>query len=842
MERCLDDPQCAQCLTAANATVGFPHTVPEYFALDRAASRAYEVGFFQALQSTASCSTTSTSPGIFYPALFELYDVASCLAYRMDVGACLLHEYTCFVDSDCRQCLAALFDAAATDGANGTKAEAFRSPACTAANLELLDTLETNCGAFPRCAFYKHHCASLPECALCLSTLGAGNGAEAARQCPGSTQPSARAIDDVVQNCITSSAVACSFWRQRCNSNADCGVCLASLGSGGSAAAIATEWSTPACSRASQNDVTMNYLNLLTRGCPGISTCRLVITACVDFAGETCIACLNGSAPPSQAAVCASLISQQDFAIDTACQLCPESVHTINAIVFATAMVGGASAAACLAVAMAIVAHSRDRVSMRDRIVVGLMLTNALYSTANTIPLNALHSGIVDCGRLAMSFEAIRFGRALWFCGKYGLVSFELFIMLASIRALQRGISAVSRRAEAAMHTVCWCLAVTAFAVFCALCARIDTDGYAVSMENEAYTNAYNHAGANDDLDDDVPSVAASFSFENGRREYDALVRDMLVAWDALVGLAVVLWIVLRVMHHHALRILRSEVVAASEAQARDVWAGTRRSGWEAKHRLLEAHRNAFNEVAKPLEPYIAVFVLFAAPAFVMSTTFCTNHSGAIATGGTGSVSSAGVSTDFTFETCDVWCEFVLAFRSLAVVAVYLVSRERRAELVAVRSTCRKLSVRAAKCIMCASPTHSLLDHDHGQDHDDEIELHTLARQSYNVGVNNAIVAAAAAAPTDSPWHIYECDIAVVRVLGKGAYGEVWEGRFKSDGSKVAIKVILSSADDDENGDAADFKANKDFHKECESLRRIDSPHRSSFMALALPQVATVSS
>ena len=66
----------------------------------------------------------------------------------------------------------------------------------------------------------------------------------------------------------------------------------------------------------------------------------------------------------------------------------------------------------CLVVVATIVAYGHDRVSMRDRIVVGLMMANVVYSTANAIPLNALRTGVVDCGRLAMSFDAIRFRRA----------------------------------------------------------------------------------------------------------------------------------------------------------------------------------------------------------------------------------------------------------------------------------------------------------------------------------------------------------------------------------------------------------------------------------------------
>lgn len=125
------------------------------------------------------------------------------------------------------------------------------------------------------------------------------------------------------------------------------------------------------------------------------------------------------------------------------------------------------------------------------------------------------------------------------------------------------------------------------------------------------------------------------------------------------------------------------EVDTAAQAEAVDVWAVTRRSAWGAQRHLLEARREAFKEVAKPLEPYIAVFVVFAVPAFVMSTSFCRDNSGATSGGTSSTVGGAGATTTLTYGTCDVWCEFALAFRSLCTVVVYLLSRERRAEFVA---------------------------------------------------------------------------------------------------------------------------------------------------------------
>lgn len=47
-----------------------------------------------------------------------------------------------------------------------------------------------------------------------------------------------------------------------------------------------------------------------------------------------------------------------------------------------------------------------------------LAAANAVYSSANVIPLLKLHTGIANCGQLVLSFEMIRFGRAWWFLGK----------------------------------------------------------------------------------------------------------------------------------------------------------------------------------------------------------------------------------------------------------------------------------------------------------------------------------------------------------------------------------------------------------------------------------------
>jgi hypothetical protein len=238
----------------------------------------------------------------------------------------------------------------------------------------------------------------------------------------------------------------------------------------------------------------------------------------------------------------------------------------------------------------------------------------------------------------------------------------------------------------------------------------------------------------------------------------------------------------------------------------------------------LEARRDAFNEVAKPLEPYIAVFVVFAAPALVMSTSFCQIHSGASAATGGSAAGNAGNLADFTYGTCDVWCEFALSFRSLATVVVYLVPRERRVELSAVCVTFRKLCNRVVLCIRCAPAPYARLDND---GIGDEHEMSALVEQHQSGdGENDGDVDANA---HDDLWRIDERDIALLGRLGHGAFGEVWEGLLQPDNHRVAVKILLAGAMD-EDGDPIDANADDDFHKECAALQRVDdSPHLLKF-------------
>jgi hypothetical protein len=301
-----------------------------------------------------------------------------------------------------------------------------------------------------------------------------------------------------------------------------------------------------------------------------------------------------------------------EFNINGACAECPDAVRDINTIVLATTVVGGASVVACLMVVAAIVAHGRARVSMRDRIVVGMMLANTVYSSANAIPLNSLATHVADCGELALGFGTIRFGRAWWFGGKFGLVCFEVFILGASIQALARGGRAVKPLTEAVLHGLCAIGGISAFVGFYIKCSEINDRGFNKVTQLEVKTDAYNYMNLDDDQNDHTPGNEARARFVQGRTEYNTLVQHMLQVWDVMVFMAIVLWVGLRWAYYRADQSCQRLIKDVAAAVGDDPWLATRRSAWRSQLKEINARLDEYVDVAQPLELYVAVFVVFA--------------------------------------------------------------------------------------------------------------------------------------------------------------------------------------------------------------------------------------
>ena len=171
-----------------------------------------------------------------------------------------------------------------------------------------------------------------------------------------------------------------------------------------------------------------------------VSQCLSTTYYCTMYVSD-CADCLSNTIGAEAAGIPCSAILVSNL-VTARCAPCPDVVYEINRIVFATLVVGALSIVGCALVIIQIVAYSRDLHSMRDRIVIGLMLANALvsllffvnlsclrglmrdflhvvqYSAGNAVPLNGLKTGTTDCGELALSFTSIRLGRCWWFGGK----------------------------------------------------------------------------------------------------------------------------------------------------------------------------------------------------------------------------------------------------------------------------------------------------------------------------------------------------------------------------------------------------------------------------------------
>lgn len=427
----------------------------------------------------------------------------------------------------------------------------------------------------------------------------------------------------------------------------------------------------------------------------------------------------------------------------------------------------------------------------------GSLVAQALYSAANIIPINRLSADSETCGFFVLSMSMVRFGRSLWFLGKYSLVSFELCILAASVWVLSRGALSLARVCEVVIYFGSLAAGCVACTVFYINCKRINDHGYNQETQYQALYNAYRHINMDDDLDDDSASRPAAIQFDAARDEYDSLLKVMLQVWLGLLGVAILFWIGLRWTYVELRQTWIKNRLMLDKLEATDEWAVTRRAQWNAHRDLCQLQQDGFREVVAPLEPYVAIFVIFGIPAVVMSTRFCEGHSGATADSAEQSLDPTY--TDITYGDCNVYCEFVLSFRSLASAVAFFVVRERRRQLWDVHSLYQGLKSRILRKRRSKGQTVS-----------SDVPLYDFASSG-----------------EDSPhWQIAHDDITLARRIAEGAFGIVWEGIWNH--QRVAIKVLKASAVD-EDGDLIDESSEREFKQECAMLRCLNHPNLLRF-------------
>lgn len=303
--------------------------------------------------------------------------------------------------------------------------------------------------------------------------------------------------------------------------------------------------------------------------------------------------------------------------------------------------------------------------------------------------------------------------------GKFGLVSYELLILGAGLVALRRGPGAMSPRVELGLHSVCVLCGFVAFAVFFIRCNEIIEAGYNRDELVAAQSHSFVRLGLSDDLDDDLPGRVPAEKYVNAREAYVTLEQRMLQAWLGFLAVTVAAWIALRTIYAQLTGAWARARAEAEEEWTEVVWSQTE---LDVKRRVNDLAREGYDEVARPLEPFVAIFMLFGIPALVMATDFCQDHSNAntlIASG------TAIQSYSIDYGICYPACELVLAFRSVATALVFLWTKEHRAEVFALRTLLRRLGGRLTGLCGLNEPrvkfhaddnlTQVQLLHDHGE-------------------------------------------------------------------------------------------------------------------------------
>jgi hypothetical protein len=252
-----------------------------------------------------------------------------------------------------------------------------------------------------------------------------------------------------------------------------------------------------------------------------------------------------------------------------------------------------------------------------------MFIATAIFSLANTVGYNSVKPFPPPnpCGGFSNdnSPDTIAFGQGLWFGGKFAMVTYEFFIMAVSVNALRTGATAMSRRNEIGAHCVCAAVGFLFFTLYFVTVRRLKSEEAAMMQEVRTATSLAQANKLATKLDQRV------------REDGDWIMTGMQ-AWCGLLGVVLAAWGYLRYLFTQLLAEWEDGLKEASADWDRDLWVNDEYNrGQRAKKRLLlDVRKEALAEVAKPLEPYIVVFIAFGIPAIVMATDWCNDQTEAV--------------------------------------------------------------------------------------------------------------------------------------------------------------------------------------------------------------------
>eukprot|EP00041_Stephanoeca_diplocostata_P003303 m.33319 g.33319 ORF g.33319 m.33319 type:complete len:409 (-) comp14226_c0_seq1:534-1760(-) len=348
-----------------------------------------------------------------------------------------------------------------------------------------------------------------------------------------------------------------------------------------------------------------------------------------------------------------------------------EFIEKGNRYAITTMSFGAISIAGCLCVVLVILAFKKDQQYLRERIILGLMFANISYSAANTTPL--FFANTQTCTYHLSQVDSM-WARGAWVFGKYCMVCYEIFIMSTSVYTLRTGTK-VPLRAEVGAHVSCGLVGLIAFTMWVVLQKPVSTrfdDFHQQLLTAIKDQNHSKQALLHSEMDSQI---------EHAQRNLGGMLR----VWLLPLFVSMLLWITSRYLYHRLCVQWHLDYVQALKRWNRDHWGQGDQCVVTVQSKLLHLRKEAYDEITKPLEPYIVVFAIFAIPAAVMSTDKCIHES-------------------MPPGYCTVPCETILAARSFATACVYFWKSEHREELFQLRRLFFKLRMRIqAVCCMHAS-------------------------------------------------------------------------------------------------------------------------------------------
>eukprot|EP00041_Stephanoeca_diplocostata_P038422 m.1515197 g.1515197 ORF g.1515197 m.1515197 type:complete len:434 (-) comp25216_c0_seq3:5680-6981(-) len=320
-----------------------------------------------------------------------------------------------------------------------------------------------------------------------------------------------------------------------------------------------------------------------------------------------------------------------------------------NPMAYTTIFFGLISVVACMSVIVVVIAYKKDLYYLRERIILGIMCANVVYSASNLSPAHVANPNTCE---YALSLEEAAWTRSVWIWGKYWMVCYEIMIVATSMVALKFGLSALPKRIELLAHILCFTSGLMAFILFATKMIPNNTRSDSLFEEYIGGYHVYVLIDNNSTVRDREFREKLTPLFNS----YTNYLTWMIRMWLVPLGVALILWLVSRYMYHRLVRFSNGAFANAQTEWEKELWSVSVRT------RLFVLQMEAYKEIVRPLEPYVIAFVIFAIPAVVMSTDYCIDRLD-------------------KFEYCQVPCEMILALRSFATACIYFRTSENYSQL-----------------------------------------------------------------------------------------------------------------------------------------------------------------